>query len=130
MGRSKRCRRVRRSQPSFERLESRHLLSAAPQAGYDSADKVLPDTTRFAVIGDYGWAGPREAAVAAMVEQWQPEFILTTGDNNYDYGTAETIDANIGQYYHGYIGNYQGDYGPGADGNQFFPALGNHDWRT
>ena len=27
----------------------------------------------------------------------------------------------------GYIGNYQGSYGPGSSTNRFFPALGNHD---
>jgi 3',5'-cyclic AMP phosphodiesterase CpdA len=39
-----------------------------------------------------------------------------------------TIDANIGQYYHDYIGSYKGRYGPGATSNRFFPVLGNHDW--
>jgi hypothetical protein len=45
-------------------------------------------------------------------------------------GAADTIDANIGQYYHAYIAPYYGTYGVGALENRFFPALGNHDWYT
>ena len=86
--------------------------------------------TRFAIIGDYGIAGQPEADVAAMVDRWQVDTIVTVGDNNYLDGAADTIDANIGQYYHAYIAPYQGSYGAGAEVNRFFPALGNHDWRT
>jgi tartrate-resistant acid phosphatase type 5 len=56
--------------------------------------------------------------------------IVTAGDNNYMDGAAETIDANIGQYYHAYLAPYIGSYGAGAAENRFFPALGNHDWYT
>ncbi len=85
---------------------------------------------RFAVLGDYGLAGAPEAEVAALILSWQPDFILTTGDNNYPSGKASTIDENIGQYFHAYIYPYTGTYGPGAKSNRFFPALGNHDWKT
>lgn len=87
-------------------------------------------TSRFAVIGDYGDYGPAEADVAALVDSWDIDYIVTVGDNNYPGGRVETIDANIGQYYQAYIHPYQGDYGPGAAENRFFPALGNHDWKT
>ena len=85
---------------------------------------------RFAVIGDFGFAGPGggEAAVAALVKGWSPDFVLTVGDNNYEQGQASTIDANIGQFYAGFIAPYHGGFGPGAAVNAFFPALGNHDW--
>lgn len=83
---------------------------------------------RFAVIGDYGTAGPGLEAVAAIIEDWEVDFIITTGDNNYPIGSPQTIDENIGQYFHSYISPYNGDYGPGADRNRFFPTLGNHDW--
>ncbi len=82
---------------------------------------------RLAVIGDYGLAGEPEGRVAALVKGWQPDYVLTVGDNNYPDGAAATIDENIGQYYQEYIGSYQGDYGSGALENRFFPALGNHD---
>jgi tartrate-resistant acid phosphatase type 5 len=86
--------------------------------------------TRFAVIGDYGFAGPAEEAVADMVKAWRPEFLVTLGDNNYPLGAADTIDLNIGLFYHDYIAPYIGRFGCGAARNRFFPALGNHDWMT
>jgi hypothetical protein len=84
--------------------------------------------TRFAVIGDYGLAGNPERDVANMVKSWEPEFIITTGDNNYPDGMPETVDENIGQYYQEFIHPYVGEYGEGADINRFFPTMGNHDW--
>ena len=57
-------------------------------------------TVKIAVIGDYGDAGPSEAAVANLIKGWSPDFIITTGDNNYQDGGADTIDANVGQYFH------------------------------
>jgi hypothetical protein len=100
------------------------LLIAGSIVSTADADEPLV----FAVIGDYGRAGPNEQAVAALVASWSPAFIITTGDNNYEAGEASTIDRNIGQYYHGWIGPYAGGYGPGAETNRFFPSLGNHDW--
>ncbi|UOQ71890.1 metallophosphoesterase [Hymenobacter cellulosilyticus] len=85
---------------------------------------------RFAAIGDYGSGSRAEQEVAALVHSWRPDFVITLGDNNYDLGEATTIDTNIGQFYHDYIGNYQGKYGPGATENRFFPSLGNHDIYT
>ncbi|NOK71565.1 MAG: hypothetical protein GFH25_541324n8 [Chloroflexi bacterium AL-N10] len=84
--------------------------------------------TRFAVIGDFGLAGEPAQAVADLVKSWQPDFMITTGDNNYPDGAADSIDTNIGQYYHEFIGNYQGSYGTSSSTNRFFPVLGNHDW--
>lgn len=85
---------------------------------------------RFAVIGDYGGGGQPEADVANLVHGWQVDFVITTGDNNYPDGAAETIDDHIGRFYHSYIFPYTGKYGSGADVNRFFPTLGNHDWNT
>jgi hypothetical protein len=85
---------------------------------------------RFAVIGDYGAAGEDERRVAELVKGYHPELVITTGDNNYPLGGADTIDRNIGQYYAEYIGTYNGAYGSGSSDNRFFPCLGNHDWYT
>ncbi len=85
-------------------------------------------TLRFAVIGDYGSGSQNEADVANLVSSWAPDFIITTGDNNYPSGSAATIDDNIGQFYHAFISPYLGTYGDGAEDNRFFPSLGNHDW--
>jgi tartrate-resistant acid phosphatase type 5 len=90
---------------------------------------VLSQTSiRFAVIGDYGWQGQANLDVSNLVKSWNPDFIITTGDNNYDYGEATTIDQNVGQYYHEFIYPYSGSYGAGAVENRFYPILGNHDW--
>jgi hypothetical protein len=91
-----------------------------------------PRPVVFAVIGDYGLAGTAESDVAALVHSWDPDFIITTGDNNYPSGAAETIDDNIGQYYADYIHPYVGAYRqsePSGE-NRFFPTLGNHDYGT
>jgi tartrate-resistant acid phosphatase type 5 len=83
---------------------------------------------RFAVIGDYGSGNRNEEDVANLIKSWSPDFIITTGDNNYPSGQASTIDHRIGQFFHGYIYPYSGVYGEGAAQNRFFPTLGNHDW--
>lgn len=88
------------------------------------------ETMRFAVIGDYGNGSQAEGDVAALVKSWEPELIITTGDNNYPVGAASTIDQNVGQFYHEFIFPYLGGYGEGSDINRFFPSLGNHDWYT
>ena len=89
-----------------------------------------PQPVRFAVIGDYGEGSQGEQEVASLIKSWNPDFIITVGDNNYPSGAAATIDEHIGQYYSDFIFPYTGAYGPGAQQNRFFPSLGNHDWGT
>jgi tartrate-resistant acid phosphatase type 5 len=86
------------------------------------------DHVRIAVIGDYGLVSQPEEDVSNLVKSWNPDFIITVGDNNYQRGEASTIDQNIGQYYHDFIAPYRGSFGAGASVNRFFPSLGNHDW--
>ena len=81
----------------------------------------------FAVIGDYGFVGDDAKSVADLIHQKQPDFIITTGDNNYPDGSKETIDQNIGQYYADFIYPYKGAFSSNSDKNRFFPSLGNHD---
>lgn len=94
----------------------------------DRIARRLQDPVRFAVIGDFGTGGAPEGDVARLVETWRPDFVVTTGDNNYPAGSADTIDDNVGRYWSGFIAPYRGRYGPGAQANAFFPVLGNHDW--
>lgn len=109
--------------------EQRPLFALTPQQQQPVSPTPEPKTkVRFANIGDYGWRGPHEAAVANLVGNWQPDFIVTNGDNNYPDGRSADIDNNIGAYYHEYIYPYTGSYGKGATANHFFPALGDHDW--
>jgi hypothetical protein len=96
--------------------------------------EVDSDSVVFAVIGDYGSAGPGEEAVASMVKSWQPDFIITTGDNNYEYGEYATLQQNIGNYYGEFIYNFDAPTVYRCTGrashdqlNRFFPSPGNHD---
>lgn len=104
--------------------------TATPTAADTATATPLPPPLRFAVIGDYGMDNQAEADVAALIQGWQVDLVITTGDNNYPSGSAETIDANIGKYFHNFIFPYNGAYGAGADRNRFFPSMGNHDWYT
>jgi hypothetical protein len=101
---------------------------AQPAAPTTAPPPAAGPALRFAVIGDYGQEGEPQAAVSAMVASWAPDCIVTTGDNNYPDGAAETIDRNVGQYYSAFISPYRGAFGPGASENRFWPVLGNHDW--
>lgn len=137
-------------------LWPRTVVSFSPTLPGSLRTNPLTATVRFAVIGDYGSGTANETAVADLVKSWNPDFIITVGDNNYPYGAAATIEANIGRDYHEFIAPYQGSYAQGATGrptlssqdiypydtylpiiesvitptNRFFPVLGNHDWLT
>jgi len=112
-------------------VPSAPAASAPPDASASpDAATTWPAGFRFAVIGDYGVASLGEQRVAALVKAFEPQVVITLGDNNYPLGGADTIDANIGQFYAPFIGAYHGRFGPGAAENRFFPALGNHDWYT
>lgn len=102
--------------------------SRSDAAGPSLAPSAGGAGVRFAVIGDYGADTPGEAAVAAMVKSWNPDFLLTLGDNNYPSGEASSIDVNIGRHYADFIGNYRGRFGTGSAENRFWPSPGNHDW--
>ncbi|MSO58579.1 MAG: alkaline phosphatase, partial [Thermoleophilia bacterium] len=87
----------------------------------------------FAIIGDFGLDGPRETAVAALVKSWSPEFIMTTGDNNYGTATSglASFDLNVGKHYGDFIAPYSGthwDASAPAAKNRFWPTMGNKDW--
>jgi hypothetical protein len=124
------------SEPASASLATTAAPSAATPSAVASAVASAPAATdwppgfRFAAIGDYGAAGPDERRVAELVKAFHPEIVITLGDNNYPTGGADTIDANIGQFYADYIAPYVGKYGKGAGVNRFYPALGNHDWYT
>jgi hypothetical protein len=121
--------RARRLQRPFQLLAAGGVLALSISLG-------MAESVVIGVIGDFGGAvqGPtfasNELAVANLVKRWNPDFVITTGDNNYRDGAASTIDANIGQFYHEFIHPYLGRYGSGASSNRFFPCLGNHDWAT
>jgi hypothetical protein len=83
-------------------------------------------TMRIAVIGDYGAEGPGLEGVSAMIAGWNPDAIITTGDNAYS-DAPEPFDGIVGRYYHPFIAPYTGAWGQGSPANRFWPTLGNHD---
>src|SRR5437588_4055852 len=100
-------------------------------------DRLAPAATpvTFGVIGDFGGAASfggtfqPEQNVANLVHSWNPDFVITMGDNAYPDSLSTTmIDTDVGQYYHDFIYPYKGTYGAGATTNRFWPSLGNHDW--
>ena len=105
-------------------------FTMAPTETVPPTATQAPVALRFAVIGDFGEGNQAEKDVSKLVKSWKPDLVITTGDNNYPDGAAETIDQHIGQYYADFIAPYHGAYGAGADQNRFFPTLGNHDWNT
>lgn len=93
------------------------------------------EPTVFAVIGDYGTDDENERAVAELVASWDPDFIITTGDDYYaragGRGTAR-YDESTGAYYGRWLSDISttGRRQPTgmAEVNAFFPSLGNHDY--
>jgi tartrate-resistant acid phosphatase type 5 len=106
--------------------------SASDPTGTPAAE---PTTMTFAVIGDYGWGGRNEAAVAELVGSWDPAFVVATGDDYYTQaggtGTAR-YDRSTGRYYSRWLKDITTSAASGPSGeatvNAFFPALGNHDY--
>ncbi len=115
------------------------MMSACAKLPIDPALPQLQvhnqaDSVTFAVIGDFGNDGQNEADVAAMVKSWNPEFVVTTGDNNYPTGSIATIYNNIGKHYCDFIYNPDAPADLQCKGkaftdkqNRFFPVPGNHD---
>jgi tartrate-resistant acid phosphatase type 5 len=92
------------------------------------------DSVVFAVIGDYGLNGDPEKEVSDLVKSWDPDLIITTGDNNYWEGDFSTLKENISSYYSEYIFNFDAPSDYQCNGkafkekiNRFFPCPGNHD---
>jgi tartrate-resistant acid phosphatase type 5 len=67
----------------------------------------------LAVIADYGVGAQSEADVASLVASWNPDAVLTAGDNCYAPGDHLT---NVDPYYGGFV-----------DEEVLFPAIGDHD---
>ncbi len=108
--------------PDAESVQAPSAPTSSPSAS--SAAMAV----RFAVIGDFGDGSHHEAAVAHLVRKFDPNFVITTGDDNYPMGQAATIDEHIGAFYADFIGNYRGRFGSGSATNRFWPTPGNHDW--
>lgn len=110
------------------------LLALAVSACWIAHPPAQAAQITIGVIGDYGSAYLGGAsfsnvqAVANLIKSWNPDFIITTGDNNYPNNEPSNIDTNIGQFFHEYIHPYVGTFGAGAISNRFWPSIGNHEW--
>lgn len=90
----------------------------------------------FAIVGDFGVNAATEQNVAAMIDSWAPQFVVTTGDDYYGGagGTGQgRYDFAVGKYYCKYLKDaFSGTNCPTTSQtstlNAFFPVLGNHDW--
>ena len=89
------------------------------------------------VIGDFGASdnlgepNANAQAVAEMVAGWQPDYVVTPGDNNYGNNAFENSswDRLFGGLYGQYmLGRTDNKYPLQTSTTQrFFPAIGNHD---
>ncbi len=90
----------------------------------------------FAVIGDYGTGDNQAAAVATLVNSWNPAFVIATGDDyRAEAGGSgdEKYDLSTGRFYCSFLSDIStsGTFCPPpgqAAVNRFFPSLGNHDY--
>jgi tartrate-resistant acid phosphatase type 5 len=84
--------------------------------------------TLFGAIGDYGDGSGDEGDVAGLVGGWNPDFVISLGDNRYG---STNFDQTVGQFYCNLLANAgSGSYCSGGESpfNAFFPSLGNHDY--
>lgn len=115
------------------------------------SSNYLAFSQTFGIIGDYGWnplpSDPTYQddrsqtyipslnkmaveAVADRVKSWNPDFIISVGDDSYWCRLSNNFDDNVGPFYRSYIFPYKGIYGTGSTTNKFYPVLGNHDYKT
>ncbi|MEV0607621.1 metallophosphoesterase [Polymorphospora rubra] len=81
------------------------------------------DVLRVAVVSDFGACGygipakcADQNAVADMIHSWNPDFILTGGDNNQQQATEEQVRLSAEPYM------------ADIEAGKFFPIFGNHDF--
>jgi tartrate-resistant acid phosphatase type 5 len=115
-----------------------HFFAVVTLIFLGGANAFGQSSVRFAAVGDFS-VSAHSRSVANLIASWNPDFVITVGDNNYtNVGTTAGWDNAVGQYYHPYIKYPAGStshYAPGQGfpnppTNNFYPALGNHDWDT
>lgn len=77
------------------------------------------DPLRVAVVGDYGAFTTDELRVVTQIMFWNPDILLTTGDNAYESGTLDEFQANVFK-----------PYQPVFAEIPVYPSMGNHDYTT
>ncbi len=82
----------------------------------------------FAAIGDFGEDSSTHTQVADLIKSWNPDLIITMGDNRYDNNAFDTV---VGKRYCDYLSDVRAGThceGGNATENRFFPSIGNHDY--
>ena len=107
-------------------LSNLPALAAESSAGLErigeevDSSKPVTEELVLAVIGDYGGCGvgncEGQQKVADMVHSWNPDYIVTTGDNTYQRGLQEEVE------------RAQKSYEKDIEAGIFFPIMGNHDY--
>ncbi len=101
----------------------------------------VDETIRFGVVGDFGISGTTLAGISSMIRGWNPDFVVTTGDNTYgdldssiDHdpglpGNQNDWEFNVGAYFGDFmLGRVDGRFPlQTAEKQRFFPTVGNHD---
>ncbi len=103
-------------------------------AGEDCPIGDLPNTADPVDLANLNRkANPQ--AVSNLVRSWDPDFILTVGDNNYSddvgFHCNEGFEENVGKYYSDYISPLSEEISDRRNFNKinrFFPVPGNHDY--
>jgi hypothetical protein len=85
-------------------------LAPGPLPACGAFSGVTPNTTVFAILGDYGLDGNCESTVHGLVMKLQAQFgpfsfIMTTGDNAYWGGSCESLQSSVLQYYGSFLPN-------------------------
>lgn len=89
------------------------------------------EPTEFAFLADYGNASTGEAAVSRMIKNWDPDFIVTGGNNNFGPPSVgnPAWEENVGFFFGEFIqARANGKYPyQTSEMQRFFPAVGNED---
>lgn len=89
------------------------------RTGFRTAPASAAAPVRFLAFGDSGEGGPDQRALAQWMFDVPAELIVHTGDVAYDDGTLGQYEDNVFGIYHQLLRNLP-----------FYPAAGNHDYRT
>ncbi len=101
------------------------LLDGRPPGGGPAAPEAK---TRFAVLGNFDGRWPQTQALARMIREWKPDFILTVGDNTARAKSGSTaIYQDVVALFPEHI---RPPNAPDAGATQFFPTLGIHDYES
>jgi predicted phosphodiesterase len=74
---------------------------------------------RFTTVGDMGGGSAAETAVVRLMQTQNPDLFITLGDNAYERGTLDEIDANVFQQYRDFLARHGAAW-----------VMGNHDHTT